>query len=244
MTDHNDLGRRLADAVEVDEPELVRHLLEAGANPNWRPDTRYHAWGGAQYEPTAWHTPSIRVAQSPEVLRDLLDHGADPNLPRPDGASAMHSHQILENPELLRMVLQHGGNPNDPDTVGRHPLRALIHCQSAPLECYELLLNAGARVDHQDQSGWTALMNCRRGEVAELLVLRGANPDLLNQEGKCAWDTTVREVQTAISKAQSELAARELQASAARVELPDPKEALARLRNAPQQEVASRSRRL
>lgn len=243
---YNDkLNRRLLSAVFDDNADLVKDLLDKGADPNWRSEPGHdHVWGQDKPPVSAWEAPAIRVASSPDVLQILLDNGADPNLVGRDSPSAMHSHQILHDPEMLRTILAGGGSPNDLDRMDDPPLRSLVHSTNAPVECYELLLDAGAHVDHQDRFGCTALMTCRQPEVAELLVLRGADPDLVNTQGKTAWDTTGREVQEAMRKAQAELAARELHAAAPKIDIPSPSDALARLRSAPQREVAPRARRL
>lgn len=243
---HNDmLSRRLLTAVFDDNADLVKDLLDKGADPNWRSEPGVnHVWGQDKPPVSAWEAPSVRVASSSEVMQLLLDYGADPNLAGRDSPSAMHSHQILTDPEMLGTILRGRGSPNDLDRMGDPPLRSLVQSTSAPVECYELLLDAGAHVDHQDRYGCTALMVCRQAEVAEFLVLRGADPDLVNTQGKTAWDTTGREVQDAMHKAQAELAARQLHAAAPKIDIPSPSDALARLRSAPQPEAPSRARRL
>lgn len=239
------LDRRLLSAVFDNNADLVKDLLDKGADPNWRSEPGVtHVWGQDQPPVSAWEAPAIRVASSPEVMQILLDYGADPNLAGRDSPSAMHSHQILTDPKMLRTILRGGGSPNDLDRFDDPPLRSLVQSTSAPVECYELLLDAGAHIDHQDRYGCTALMICRQPEVAEFLVLRGADPDLTNFDGKTAWVTTGKEVREAMRRAQAELAARELSAATPRIEILSPTDALARLCSAPQQEVAPRARRL
>ncbi|WP_331429350.1 ankyrin repeat domain-containing protein [Gloeobacter violaceus] len=90
----------LVEAVRGGQQEIVRLLLEAGANPN-AADKR-----GALPLKLAVHLGSE------PIVRLLLEHGADPNK-RASGetTSALQHAAFYGHVELVRVLLEHGGNP-------------------------------------------------------------------------------------------------------------------------------------
>ena len=83
-------------------------------------------------------------------------------------------------------MIEHGSDPNLCMTDGNSPLIAAAMAPGdAGLGAAALLLDAKAEIDHQAGDGGTALMSacqCSNVEVAELLLERGANKDLKDNE--------------------------------------------------------------
>jgi len=88
----------------------------------------------------------------------LLEHGADPNVFVLEEDSVMEIASLHPDPEYLEIVLDHGG---DPDLVhprlGRTPLFFAV--DSRHKENLDLLIEAGADLDHQDRARCTPMMH-------------------------------------------------------------------------------------
>lgn len=93
------------------DPDIVRVLLDAGADPN----TKSHG-----IESTPLHS-----AMKPEVVKLLLEAGADPNAKDVYGFSALHHLTGFgfneKSPEVIKMLLDAGADPNAEDEDGKKP---------------------------------------------------------------------------------------------------------------------------
>uniref|UniRef100_A0A250Y1A8 Ankyrin repeat and SOCS box protein 10 n=1 Tax=Castor canadensis TaxID=51338 RepID=A0A250Y1A8_CASCN len=132
-------------------------------------------------------TTPLHVAASrghTEVLRLLLRRRARPDS-APGGRTALHEACAAGHTACVRVLLVAGADPNTPDQDGKRPLHL---CRGTGiLECVELLLKFGARVDgRSEEEEETALhVAARLGhvELVDLLLRRGACPDARNAEG-------------------------------------------------------------
>jgi ankyrin repeat protein len=138
------------------DAQLVRVLLEAGADPNDN-DSLYH---------------SVEPGDS-ACLRLLLDHGAVVN-----GTSALHHALDYDRVEPVRLLLEHGGDPNESsDWPALH--HAALRGRSP--EFARLLVEHGADPRARDGSGRTAYQHAvRRGrdDLAQALAELGSPTDL------------------------------------------------------------------
>jgi len=84
--------------------EIVRYLLEAGADP--RPASRS---GGF----TALHSAvaTDAGAANPEIVQMLLDEGADPNARSSSGSTPLHTAAFTGDRASLELLLSHGADP-------------------------------------------------------------------------------------------------------------------------------------
>jgi ankyrin repeat protein len=93
---------------DATRPEVIRTLLELGANPNVQ-DNRPKGFGRA----SGW-TP-LFVALHHEQFKSaavLLEHGADPNILSDQGMSAMQVATVEGDPrELIELMLAKGFDP-------------------------------------------------------------------------------------------------------------------------------------
>ncbi len=178
-----DDGTALYEALN-EEPDLVRRLLEQGADPDSRgPD-------GMPVLVTAvgWDSPCFGDAacidERMSILRLLLEYGADANVVSDDGITAVMV--AWTSPEMLDLLIENGADVNARDVEGRTVLMRVAGATSHPFETDErkarnvirwtgaitALLEHGADPSMRDAVGRTALEYAeRRGfsEVASLL---------------------------------------------------------------------------
>ncbi|XP_032609479.1 ankyrin repeat and SOCS box protein 10 isoform X1 [Hylobates moloch] len=132
-------------------------------------------------------TTPLHVAASrghTEVLQLLLRRRARPDY-APGGRTALHEACAAGHTACVHVLLVAGADPNIADQDGKRPL----HLCRGPgtLECAELLLRFGARVDGRSEEEEETPLHvaARLGhvELADLLLRRGACPDARNAEG-------------------------------------------------------------
>ena len=132
------------------------------------------------------------------AVKFLLAHGADPNawtrinLRVPEGAaySPMYVAASLGNREILGYLKSHGADVNaEWNLSGRLSQTALgASILAGDLRAVQLLIECGADVNHVPQRGdlplWQTVSAPRNSaELAQLLLLHGADPDIKNTEG-------------------------------------------------------------
>lgn len=164
-------GRRSAlfEAVEREDLELIRLLLEAGASPD--EDAFYHACEQSDiallnllYRPGFEDLVNRKLDfEDVEGLRWFLDRGVDVNSSR-----CLH-HAIARGRGLtiIRMLLDAGADPNlpwDRWDVGRRPLALAARC--GHLAAFELLAERGAVAELDEVDA--AVLAVARGESTRL----------------------------------------------------------------------------
>jgi uncharacterized protein len=151
---------------DLDHLEMIRLLLQKGANPNARvrENTLTRTIFTMQWFWEAGATAFVRAAQSSDtaLLKLLLEHGADPKIPTDLGDSALtasagigwvegvtYERSAKENLEAMRMLLDLGLDPNHANNEGRTALMgAALKGRS---EVVELLVDRGARLETRDR---------------------------------------------------------------------------------------------
>jgi ankyrin repeat protein len=151
---------------DLDHLEIVRVLLERGANPNARirENTLTRTIFTMQWFFEDGATPFIRAAQSSDtaLMTLLLRHGADPNVASVNGDTALtaaagigwvegvtYERSREENVEAVRMLLDLGLDPNHANREGRTALMgAALKGRNAVIQ---LLVDRGARLDTRDR---------------------------------------------------------------------------------------------
>lgn len=155
-------------AVRRQDLHVASLLLEYGADVNIK-DTR-----GA----TALH---LAVSHLP-CLEALINAGADVNVvcDYPYSSSALDSAVAKGNLEATRLLLDHGADPNTPG----YPA-IMVAAEDGRQDLVEVLVNAGADVDHSTSKGEkrTAVHSAvqyNRLEILRYLLHRGARLDIFS----------------------------------------------------------------
>ncbi|QRR07730.1 hypothetical protein FPJ27_15905 [Burkholderia sp. MS455] len=163
----------------------MRHLLDAGADPNQRIGNRFPPASLAAPDesgPLSALYGAAGVNRDPVLTAMLLEAGADPN----DGESLYHS---LENPACTRLLLEHGARVS-----GTNALRRALDMRDAA--ALELLLAHGGDPNEPAGEGptnrWGApllraiAVRCPASHVAALLAA-GADPGARTVAGVSAY---------------------------------------------------------
>lgn len=167
-------------AVNYDDMTTVKYLIEKGADPKALQENG---------KTLLW------AAETKQMAQFLIDAGVDPKRKDTTGDTALHlacRHSLLDMVELL---LDKG---LDIEAKGHWDMRPL-HCAAStitgdPRPVVYLLLRRGADIDSRGFQGHTALHECalyNREEMADLLLSRGAQPDLKDDEGRTPIDTAM-----------------------------------------------------
>lgn len=157
----------------LDPLDLIKRLLEKGANPNQRTDTT-PVHGLMQFD-GSWvnfdgQTPFIRAALSGdiEVMRLLLAHGADANISTTQGSTALMAaaginwmpgqtvtRSEAEYVEAVKLCLERGADVNAMNTLKL----AAIHgaANRGWTSIIQILADHGAKLDTPDVGGRTPM---------------------------------------------------------------------------------------
>jgi ankyrin repeat protein len=186
----------LAAAVAARREALVALLIERGAEIDQR---------------LPGETTALMVAAAmgfPDIVEQLLAAGADVNTTDARGRSALHaaaqfgfeSNDSLRARRLFDALLKRQAVINHADREGKTPLLLLLGAQLRPgSQCdathigalVPVLLDAGARLEHADQRGVTALHACAMHALlppARVLLARGADRNAVDGFGRTAAD--------------------------------------------------------
>lgn len=176
-------GRRpLSAAVQFGHQEIVRLLLERGADPTWEEPT---APGGL-----ALHE-AVRAGHR-ALVELLLAHGADPNGSVDSSGSPTF---VASTPEIRALLMAHGGTldpyliwlDKDDDAVRRLTRNAgaadladafTTVCTLGKRQLLERLLQAGLRVPAVITSCQAYLLE--HADMLRALLSHGMSPDLMN----------------------------------------------------------------
>lgn len=146
----------LTAAAILGHAEVVRILLDAGADPNAKDGNGRTAL-----------FPAVTTNYT-EIVRLLLDKGADPNIRDSVlGLPALHyAASIDPNPEMLKLLLDRGANPNASLQPGDSSISVLTFAVGhGDTESVKILLDRGAQADVKD------LANAAWLDHAEIVTL-------------------------------------------------------------------------
>ncbi len=159
--------------------EIVRILLDAGADPSAKPPCTWHAHrqGWPPLMLALSHAPALKGKAAATLL---MSRGANPDLTSDEGVTTlMVAAADKNNIEIVRAVLDKGVDPNQVNNAGETAL-LVASGLAGNTPMVELLLNRGADPNLVAENGMTALINASWvGDTAtiRLLLERGANPN-------------------------------------------------------------------
>jgi ankyrin repeat protein len=188
--DRPDARRPLTAAADFGRMEVVRVLLQRGADPTW-PDVDESSRGAALHA-------AARAGNLP-MVRLLLEHGADPNGFVDSGGNAVFAAQT---PEIRRLLMEHGGQLDPYDlvflgaeeevmrTIAARPESAYAGCGGVYPAVVTLgkrrllhrLLDAGVKV-HPQAGGCHSYLLEQPDMLKVLLERGGLDPDYPTEDG-------------------------------------------------------------
>lgn len=152
-------------AVERGDVEVVRLLLDAGADPDLKS-------GG--------YTPLGRAALlgHGQVAERLLKAGANPDLKSSDGNTPLTAAASMNRVGVIQALLASDADPTLYNRLGRTPLS--IAALEGFDELVRLMISAGIDVNMRDENGNKPLVSAIQGDhetILELLVDHGATSE-------------------------------------------------------------------
>jgi hypothetical protein len=123
-------------AVILDRREIVKLLLDAGCDPNFRSQSESIGYKG--------ETPLSQAAcwGRFEIAEVLIKHNADVNARAERGVAPLHEAAYAEQLEVAHLLLEHGAEVNARDQQGHTPL-SWRDDRAASAEMIELLRRYG-----------------------------------------------------------------------------------------------------
>jgi len=187
-------------AVGKDNPEMVRWLLDYGADPNahdgyqhsvlsraatWRANTCVKLLIDAGADVLAEdhvHSQPINDASTPEIAQMLVEAGADINFIGGAGYTLLKSSAERLDVEMVRALIDMGAD-TDAETKRYSTTPLYVAVQQDDLEIARLLLKAGANPNAQNGDLWFPLANAQSIEMVQLLLDYGADIHLTDERG-------------------------------------------------------------
>ena len=124
------------------------------------------------------------------ILRALLEYGADINAKGFDGETPLLFALSSCHQEAVQILLEFGADVNiKEDKQGYNALMYAAECGWESLKPFEAIIERTTSINAQDNDGWTALMLAAfidESANVELLIRRGADPRIVNNEGQSA----------------------------------------------------------
>lgn len=159
----------LHDVALSGDENMTKQLIEQGADVNASDNDGF--------------TP-LHLAVSGEVVRLLIEAGADIHAKDRFGSTPIHGSLTQSNHSVSKcqQLIAAGADVNVANDCGERPVHTVIDPAVA-----RLLVEAGADLNATDSKGASALHTAARldlAEVASVLLSAGADPDLLDRQGR------------------------------------------------------------
>ena len=183
-------GRPLNRAINYGHPDVVKLLLDAGADP---------ACDGKNYLYMVVSWERLWMFEKASMAKMLLDAGALPNNPNEYGVTPLMMATCEDDIDVVKLLLDWGADTNMADDEGDTPLHAAASWRyEHNSEIVMLLLQAGALPNKANKIGETPLHHAvyyGNIEVVKLLLNVGANPNIIDHQGDTPLHIAAREHQ-------------------------------------------------
>lgn len=143
----------------------------------------------------------LHCARSAEVARILLKAGAAVTAQEHQGRTPLHCAVARRDAPVIAVLLDAGADPNVRDRDGNTPLRVLADPDEEPF-CRQVAhwgIEMSAR-EGRSVIRINSVPACSRGVVAELLLRRGASPDIKDAAGRTALQAALQAGQADLVK--------------------------------------------
>ena len=221
LKEKKERGNRLALVAEAENCNLgkVKQLLSEGVEINCYNDFRmtplhksaekgclevaeYLLENGAEVDSRdfVFQTPLFLAVEKNhlEMAKLLIKNGADVNTNDSSLYRPLHI-AAQKNYEITKLLLESGADPNNTNQHGYAPIHyAALNGKN---DIVELLILHHADVNLRDEKDYTALMAVASQEIlkgsdlistTKLLLEKGADPSIVNKDGKTAYDYAKR----------------------------------------------------
>ncbi|MEI6915314.1 MAG: ankyrin repeat domain-containing protein [Armatimonadota bacterium] len=125
-----------------------------------------------------------------KMVEFLLQHGAKPDIYDSSGTTPFHLAVMGDRLDIVRLLLKFGADANSPGRDGVTPLM-FASFGKGDLKVIAALIAAGARVNQPARDGGTPLMAASTGGAAQYLIDHGARIDTQDDSGQTALHSAV-----------------------------------------------------
>ncbi|CAM1510491.1 Fc.00g008260.m01.CDS01 [Cosmosporella sp. VM-42] len=172
----------LVEAIRSQKWEVASLLMESGADVNAPPaasdETPFEEtyYNGHRWPPRPAVETCLTIAlreQSPHTARALMARGAfaSPGTPDTTGTPLLHA-VLWQYTDIVKMLLKSGADANQRGTIlkrGKTSIPLLLAAEKRNIEIISHLIEAGARVDDQDDEGFSAVHRAAVGKDPAVL---------------------------------------------------------------------------
>uniref|UniRef100_A0A1I8HSQ4 ANK_REP_REGION domain-containing protein n=1 Tax=Macrostomum lignano TaxID=282301 RepID=A0A1I8HSQ4_9PLAT len=176
-------GPAMSAAAVLGNPEIVRILLSAAADPDRRNPN-------CPRGSTPLHVAVI--FGNIDVMSRLLNAGVNVDITDEVGFTPVHRAAESDRTEAAAVLIRAGANVDSSSDAGVTPLHFAVWSDCK--EIAKLLISARLNVDARDSDGNTPLhiaVGKRRADVVAMLLKAGARVDLLNNRGQTPLSAAV-----------------------------------------------------
>jgi ankyrin repeat protein len=185
-----EIDKKLLEAVQDNEIEKVKDLIDRGANVNAKTEFGETPLHLAQSKEMAeflilkgadLHAKDNDFGMTPlfnapkEIFELLISKGADVNVRSKKGLTPLAWSAYGDDVDRIKLLISKGADVNSVDEYLKTPLHIAANWNK--IEIAKLLISKGAKVNARDRSGWTPLhwASFEGGpEVVKLLIAKGA----------------------------------------------------------------------
>lgn len=208
-------------AIYKNQPELIKLLLEKGANPNEKDNNdvlpldkliaakeikldiieillTYHAQSNLiANKPYLYKLLTVAIKETRwDIIKLLITNKIVEATIAQNRTTLLHIAIIQSQWDIAEFLLENGADPNATTKEGNTVLHTLLNEVSPPQNIIELLLQKGAEIDQSDSDGDTplhlSLYEPHDSEMTTLLLKEGADPNIQNNEGNAALHMAIQ----------------------------------------------------